>query len=451
MYTPNSIQKDQTKLLPEFYYTDRYLPNSNDESNLWRHFSVLSSELTELFHQKLNVANALKLNRPITIIREPLSLEEFNLHVNLNIGSISNIKCYINDEEIVFENISDFNNEKIVFATNDVFRISVTTADGFVFEKGFPENDILKNNVFDHDFNLDLIGKLIGVPRFKYEVLKESDFEDYSSYEEEMAKTLPKYCLYETEEDWHYLNRISNYIISFWRFVIKSSESQSKIPLSCLEFWKSYGVLPELTNRTVHVHKQNVDGHFMWNEAMEGDDEYIDVYMATKDYWNSNVYDMHLDYEKLPSNLPKPSTKDLVSILRKYTPITKRVIYNINLPSYDKNMNTGIKEHFQIRFGSFIIESSDPYSNFSFSASDLAVVEPNMDGYDEYINEGYTDGDLLLSTSDEKKHVLTFSGESLYLIEDNGEQEIDNAFLTFQNDSIVVSTSTKVKINLEVH
>ena len=94
--------------------------------------------------------------------------------------------------------------------TDDKFIITVETYDEYVLSKGFPENDILydeyKNNpvddVYNHDWSLDEFGILNNIPRKTY--IDVTNPELYNLTE-------PPYNKRDTEDDYHYMNRILEY------------------------------------------------------------------------------------------------------------------------------------------------------------------------------------------------------------------------------------------------
>lgn len=137
---------------------------------------------------------------------------------------------------------------EIPIIPTDSYRLCVTTWDEYEIEKGFPENDYTlieynrgrKNNtitpnVFDHDYSLDKIGSLHNIPRKEYKFI--SDPLLYRSTE-------PPYSIATTEDDYHYMKRILEYMERMWWMN----------PVS-LELWKMYGIESTLVNRERYLLK----------------------------------------------------------------------------------------------------------------------------------------------------------------------------------------------------
>lgn len=59
----------------------------------------------------------------------------------------------------------------------------------------------------------------------------------------------------------------------------------------------------------------------------------LDQYMTTRHNYNSDVYDINIDYNQLPSNLHKPIDNDIILLFQKSMPITKKAILNVDIHS----------------------------------------------------------------------------------------------------------------------
>ncbi|WP_296882106.1 hypothetical protein [uncultured Methanobrevibacter sp.] len=108
----------------------------------------------------------------------------------------------------------------------DDYRISAITFDEYLYEKGFPENDDILNNIYDHDISLDELGALHNIPRKKY--IPATNY----------LQTEPPYNDRLTEDDYHYMKRIIEYL------ALVHTE-----PLPVAEIYKLYGLPAKLINR----------------------------------------------------------------------------------------------------------------------------------------------------------------------------------------------------------
>ena len=87
------------------------------------------------------------------------------------------------------------------------------------------------NDCFDHDYSLDMIGRLLNVHRFRfYQVYKANDYY--------LSRTYPTYYDRATEDDYHYMKRIQFYISNY-----------NHIVFPILEFWKYYHTMATIRSR----------------------------------------------------------------------------------------------------------------------------------------------------------------------------------------------------------
>lgn len=154
----------------------------------------------------------------------PISLDTFSVEDNI----VNDDDEDIGDDGVAF-------NVEIPEIPNDTFLIYVDTYEEYIFKKGFPENDEIMGDVYDHDISLDEIGKLNNIPRKKYDVVTEVDLYPY---------TEPPYNNKETEDDYHYMKRMIEYNMRLW---VDSPPS--------LELWKIYGVDSDVINRERYLLK----------------------------------------------------------------------------------------------------------------------------------------------------------------------------------------------------
>ena len=86
---------------------------------------------------------------------------------------------------------------------DDKFSIKVETYDEYIIMKGFPENDEILGDIYDHDESLDEIGAFNNIPRKTY--IPTNDY----------ANTEPPYNDRLSEDDYHYMKRIQFYISNY--------------------------------------------------------------------------------------------------------------------------------------------------------------------------------------------------------------------------------------------
>ena len=226
-------------------YLDQYpqFLDKSPDSNFTRQTMVYNKQRKELLQQCNNLRLSQDLNRPLQIqkIQNQSGLAVFNFYVYIeNIKEVKieqynkeNTMTVLVDETFTKENVNNYSYSTTLTSTSEIipysnFKLIVDTYDEYHYEKGYPENNIIQGNEYDHDTALDKLGKLLGVERYKHIEVGESD----------LYKTLPSYFDGATEDDYYYQERIKEYVS---RFGVTS--------LPQLDFWKRFGYDTEMYNR----------------------------------------------------------------------------------------------------------------------------------------------------------------------------------------------------------
>ena len=246
--TRDSLQ-DLLELFPDFF-------DKSEVSNFYMSQSVTNNQFKNLGQSLFDIVESIDLRKKCFIWKEQLVPYDYRIYFCANYPHIKNVKCYKNDEMICIEDytyeenketfhyIYDSTNETNTLLENstentnpliipdDTFKIIIETYDEILIEKGFPENDEIQGNEYDHDISLDEIGAQNNIPRKKY-----APTSDYQNTE-------PPYnnCL--SEDDYHYMNRIIKYNLRL-----------HTTPLPVLELWKIYGITANMINRESSLFK----------------------------------------------------------------------------------------------------------------------------------------------------------------------------------------------------
>ena len=265
----NSMQS-LIKMFPHFF-------DKSETSNFFKSQSVTNNLLKGIFQSISDVSDSLRLRKRCCIWKEQSVPYDYVINFVVNYPQLKSVKCYKNDtllymeeyleednvnsfiysydssEEntIVDENVEDNEEEnevedseiEIPIIPDDTFKIIAEAYDEIIIEKGFPENDELIGDIYDHDISLDEIGALNGIQRKTYK-----STEDY-------AHTEPPYNNRLSEDDYHYMNRIIEYNLKI-----------HNTPLPVLEIWKEYGIFSDMINREEYLLK-------MFDEQMHPYDE----------------------------------------------------------------------------------------------------------------------------------------------------------------------------------
>lgn len=218
-----------------------YFFNKSSTSNFYKSQSVTNNQLQNLYNSIFNLIESLRLDKRCLIWKEQEEAYLYNIHFVANYPNIKSIKCYKNEdliytEEYAFEeerdtfdyiyNSSSENEDIPSIIPQSRFSITVETYDGNILQKGFPENDEIMDDIYDHDESLDELGALNNIPRKNY--IPTTDY----------PTTEPPYNDRLTEDDYHYMNRMIEYNLRL-----------HDTPLPVLEIWKLYGLESVMQNR----------------------------------------------------------------------------------------------------------------------------------------------------------------------------------------------------------
>jgi len=237
-----------------------YFFDKSESSNFFKSQSVTNNQLLKVYQSLMEVKDSLRLDKKCLIWKEQSVPYEYTINFLVNYPLLKSVKCYKNDTLIYSEeyleedNISSFNysydssddievTEDTPIIPEDTFHIIVETYEEYLIQKGFPENDTIQGDMYDHDESLDEIGALNGVQRKTYK-----STEDY-------AHTEPPYNNRLSEDDYHYMNRIIEYNLKL---------HNTSLPV--LEIWKEYGIFSDMINREEYLLK-------MFDEHMHPYDE----------------------------------------------------------------------------------------------------------------------------------------------------------------------------------
>ncbi len=252
-----------------------FLSKSSD-SNFYKSQSVTSEHFRDLYQSLRDTYDSFHLDKKCLIFKEQNEDYDYVMHFICGVPLLENVKIFMDDElifEARFELSSDesysfmveedihsletvFDDDGVPYIHHDIhtnthtvddgitginysynhtseniipetkYYITCTTFDEYSIAKGFPENDNIMGDIYDHDISLDEIGAVTDIPRKKYILTT-----DY-------ANTEPPYNNRVTEDDYHYMNRILMYNLMI-----------HETPLAVAEIFKMYGLSAELLNR----------------------------------------------------------------------------------------------------------------------------------------------------------------------------------------------------------
>lgn len=272
-----------------------YFLTRNPESNFVKSQSVTSQRFKDLYIALRDTYESFRLDKRCLIFKEQYCDYDYTMHFICNIPLLEYVAIYEDDvliyesffelcedesysymvreniinssdidevisrnEYLIEDNITGIDysysstSENIIPTTS--YRISVKTFDEYECEKGFPENDTIQNNIYDHDISLDELGALNNIPRKKY--ITTTDF----------AKTEPSYNDRTTEDDYHYMQRMLMYNLLI---------HQESLPVA--EIFKLYGIPSNLINRDRFLIRMfDIFKHdYYYDETADGDKLFV--------------------------------------------------------------------------------------------------------------------------------------------------------------------------------
>ena len=238
-----------------------YFLDKTESSNFYKSQFVTNERFKDVYQSLFETVESFHLNKRVLIWKEQFEPYVYSIHFVVNFPNLKSVKILKNEDIIYSEDylysdeITSFNytyscddrneglfslmdeseDEELIrnessIIPEDKFILIVETYDEHVIQKGFPENDVFKNDIFDHDESLDEIGALHNIPRKEYHVIDENEFTELELIYR-YNNTEPSFNNQASEDDYHYMNRIIGYVLKTYN-----------VPLPVAEIWKLYGI-----------------------------------------------------------------------------------------------------------------------------------------------------------------------------------------------------------------
>lgn len=255
------VYKSFDKLLDKF----PYFLNKNKDSNFSKSETVFNEEFKKIYNTLYDAYLASKLDKHILLWKVQEAPFEYDMcfHVSLpdlksvtvtrhylemvvqeivgDDGTVQEMETFEEKHEDIYTETYEYNEhinrfeylESMTSETvipTDKYTISVETWNEYTAVKGFPENSTIQGNEYDHDISLDYFGNILKFPRRTYNIVEPGDY----------PNTVPAYDNQQTEDDYHYLQRLLYY----------TSHLQDT-PLPVLEIFKLFSITDaQLLNRS---------------------------------------------------------------------------------------------------------------------------------------------------------------------------------------------------------
>ena len=241
-----------------------YFLNKNWDSNFSKSERVFNSEFKKVYNNLYDVYLSAKLKKHVLIWKEQDSGYSYDMYFavsfpNLKSVCITEHSVRLVSQEVVLDDGSVEINESMEEISKDIYTetfnyedsinhfeylysstsqtviptekytITVETWDEYTTIKGFPENQNIVGDEYDHDYSLDAFGEYFRCPRRTYEEVEQSQYKN----------TIPPYDNQVTEDDYHYMQRLLYYATHL-----------NDTPLPVLEIFKLFSITDaQLLNR----------------------------------------------------------------------------------------------------------------------------------------------------------------------------------------------------------
>ena len=144
------------------------------------------------------------------------------------------------------------------------------------------------------------------------------------------------------------------------------------------------------------------DMRFMKIGALNtGDDDA--KYMRTKTDYNSCVYDVYGNYDDVPANLPLPTGDEVLGVIQRSLPITKKGFFNLLYHKKSQDQNLLLREKLGIKFDDNL-DMFNVIDTFDFSKYYIAITLAADNFYNLL---GFTNSDDILSSSEIGSSAIT--------------------------------------------
>jgi len=282
------------------------LPSYLQGSNISKHSSIIEEMDADAFNKIMFMRGWMELEQPVLVERVASETSiTYNIHIHddniiksiIITGDIRENKTYSIEDMVtdITITMSLANTEKI---TMHDFQVTITDYNDVSYTKGYPENDIILDNVYDHNEFIDKLGRLLNLPRKTYSGYTIADAKDTlpAYFGKEVANNVVQSC---TEDDYYYLQRIREYL---------EKMNHTNLPMLLLQLMYGYSRVELL------------DPELLTNEQIADNIEYQKPGLVAQITPGMYVF---MVSALNPVNYPSLTEAEKQDFLEKYIPITR--------------------------------------------------------------------------------------------------------------------------------
>lgn len=311
-------------------------------SNHYKDSMIDSEPLQALKFNMYKSKLARRIKRPLKIWREQTQPHIYDIKYEINLENIKRVKLYtqsnktsptelLQDSGELLEGLNEYNG--IYTDETDLdpipesfYFVEVEDYNGYIFQKGIPENNTVLGDIYDHDGALDVWGVKLQIPRRRYKTNIEPDDYPY---------TIPPYFIDETEADRDYEERM-----------LEIMQDYQNYPLPSVETKRILGIMPTCQGR--------------WRAVLAGE------HIQDEEY-NSSVFDFNMSLGDIPKNINYDDIGDVQGIIDRTMPLSKKGYFSVTIDETIEYAVLGLYDSYNLA----VILQNDPsllLDYFSFEA-----------------------------------------------------------------------------------
>ena len=307
------------------------LPSYLDGPNIRAHAEIIDKSTQERYNKLGILETWNNLTRPVLIKKEqtqkynatytvyvdiPYAIQSINISGDYEASVFFSEEDCVTSHTLSFPFSVDAGEGMVEFFgfANAQLEVTVETYEGYTYKKGYPENDTLVGDVYDHDKLLDMLGTVLTIPRRHYSQFQYTDMgvvaptipEWFGKEAKQIQGLFGKhwYILDCTEDDYYYSQRLQQFIQDFMADSLSLEKSKLRAVYNA--------TVTEEINYNDLICYMDVDNM----DAKE---------MAVNNTSESNTYVYKVGVPEY-INLPVPSFDDLSEFIRSFVSVTKNVL-----------------------------------------------------------------------------------------------------------------------------
>lgn len=250
-----------------------FLPHYLDGENIDRHSTVMDYAIKNIHDRVSVLGGVLSLTCPILIEKSQTGVASEDgtaITVYINVGEplrrvtisgdVSEVLDYPYENDVMSTSL-EFHLDPVDEGNSVIFNpsllVTVETYEDTTFVKGYPENDVLLGDGYDHNRLLDKLGTFLGLPRFQFVEYSVDDvaLSNPPFFGKSVVDGVVQAC---SEDDFYYRRRLLYFVENF---------GVESLPILLLKLWGNWNTVLQtnLGNLICHMDVDYMDDKYMDN------------------------------------------------------------------------------------------------------------------------------------------------------------------------------------------